>query len=62
MDVRYNSLRGAKIAFSKYFGERAWRGEVQSQWTHTYPPDNDWISEKLDLLEKYSRENPRVSF
>jgi hypothetical protein len=62
MDVHYNSLRGAKIAFAKYFGERAWAEDVQSQWTHTYPPDNDWISEKLDILERYSREHPRVSF
>jgi len=62
MDVHYNTLRGAKIAFAKYFGERAWTEEVQSQWTHTYPPDNDWISEKLEILEKYSGEHPGSSF
>jgi len=62
MDVHYNTLRGAKIAFAKYFGERAWAEEVQSQWTHTYQPDNDWISEKLDILENYSLEHPDSSF
>lgn len=56
MDVHYNSLRGAKIAFAKYFGERAWAEEVQSQWSHTYQPDYDWLSEKLEILEKTSRE------
>ncbi len=62
MDVHYKTLRGAKIAFAKYFGERAWAEEVQSQWTHAYPPDNDWMSEKLDILENYSRQHPVSSF
>lgn len=62
MDVHYNTLRGAKIAFAKYFGERAWAEEVQSQWSHTYQPDNDWISEKLEILENYSRERSGSSF
>jgi hypothetical protein len=62
MDVHYNSLRGAKIAFAKYFGERAWAEEVQSQWSHTYQPDNDWLSEKLEILEKYSRERFDAAF
>lgn len=55
MDVHYNSLRGAKIAFAKYFGERAWAEDVQSQWSHTYHPVQDWINEKLEILENYSR-------
>jgi hypothetical protein len=59
MDVNYNSLRGAKIAFAKYFGERAWAEKVQSQWSHTYQPDHDWLSEKLEILEKAG---PRKSF
>jgi hypothetical protein len=61
MDVHYNSLRGAKIAFAKYFGERAWAEEVQSQWTHTYQPDSDWMNEKLEILRNYSREHYRPS-
>jgi hypothetical protein len=62
MDVHYHSLRGAKIAFAKYFGERAWAEGVQSQWSHTYQPDNDWISEKLEILKKYHRERSGSSF
>ena len=57
MDVHYNSLRGAKIAFAKFFGERAWAEDVQSQWSDAYQPDNDWISEKLEILENYSPGN-----
>ncbi|MGD2088016.1 MAG: hypothetical protein PVH61_17690 [Candidatus Aminicenantes bacterium] len=62
MDVHYHSLRGAKIAFAKYFGERAWAEEVQPQWSHTYQPDNAWISEKLEFLENYSRKRSGSSF
>jgi hypothetical protein len=62
MDVHYNSLRGAKIAFAKYFGERAWAEEVQSQWSHIYQPDNEWISQKLEILDNLTRERSDFSF
>lgn len=46
----YPSLRGAKIAFSKYFGRRT-RLEIIPAWSCFYQPDKDWL-EKLFLQER----------
>ena len=52
MDADYHTLRGAKIAFAKYFGERAWAEDVHPQWSYSYRPDRRWFDEKLALLKR----------
>ena len=34
-DILYLSLRGAKIAFKKYFKKRAYSEEVEAEWSET---------------------------
>jgi len=46
-DQRYESLRGARIAFSKYYEYKAWKEDVKAQWTHFYQPDAKWLENKL---------------
>jgi hypothetical protein len=46
-DLRYKKERGAKIAFSKLYNEKAWEKGVKAQWTHPYPPDAAWLEDKL---------------
>jgi hypothetical protein len=52
MDADYHTLRGAKIAFAKFFGEKAWGQEVHPLWSQTYQPDRDWLAEKQAILKK----------
>jgi hypothetical protein len=46
-DVCYETLRGAKIAFSKLYHHKAWAKGVKAQWSHFYRPDADWLDEKI---------------
>jgi hypothetical protein len=45
-DSCYDTLRGAKIAFSKLYRHKAWAEGVKAQWSHLYQPDADWLEEK----------------
>lgn len=46
IDASYETLRGARIAFSKLYGDKAWSEEIKAQWSHFYDPDARWLDEK----------------
>ena len=46
IDASYETLRGARIAFSKLCGDKAWSEEIKAQWSHFYDPDTRWLEEK----------------
>lgn len=46
-DACYETLRGARIAFSKLYSHKAWREGVKAQWSHFYDPDSEWLGEKI---------------
>jgi hypothetical protein len=46
----YNTGKGAKIAFSRLYQDKAWK-KVKAQWTHFYPPEGSWLDEKLQIVE-----------
>jgi len=46
-DSCFETLRGAKIAFSKLFGSKACRGDIKAQWSPFYDPDSNWLEEKI---------------
>ena len=48
-DKEYKTVKGARIAFNKLFKERAWHAVKKSLWSPFFPPDNDWLQEKLNL-------------
>jgi hypothetical protein len=52
MDTHYRTLRGAKIAFAKFFNEMAWNQEVKPQWSYYYIPEKDWLDKKYRVLDK----------
>lgn len=45
-DRHYDSTRGARIAFSRLYKNQVWREGVRPEWSHFYPPDNKWLSNK----------------
>jgi hypothetical protein len=45
---KYPSLRGAKIAFTRYFKARSYSDCIRAQWTHLFPTEGSWVQEKLD--------------
>ncbi len=47
-DEAYDTLRGAKIAFSKLFQPRV-SIEVKPEWSPLYPPEKQWLQGKLKV-------------
>jgi hypothetical protein len=45
-DQGYETLRGAKIAFSKLFQYKAFLNS-KAEWSHLYPPEQKWLDDKL---------------
>jgi len=56
MDANYKTLRGAKIAFAKFFGDKAWRQDLQPHWSIQYSPEQGWLSKKMKILKKFNPE------
>jgi len=48
-DKKYKSIRDARIAFSKRFGNMACDQLKKNIWSHRYDPDKDWLMDKLNL-------------
>jgi hypothetical protein len=48
----YNTVRGAKIAFSKLYREKSWVEKVKSKWTPLYQPEKPWLAEKVKIVDK----------
>ncbi len=57
MDTHYNTLRGAKIAFTKYFGGRAWQDDIKPNWSHAYQPDSTWIAQYDQVVKRARSES-----
>lgn len=47
MDERYESVKGAKIAFLKFFDYRACREGIRSYWSDFYSPEPGWLEARL---------------
>jgi len=45
-DERYETARGARIAFARMFKHKSWKEDVHPQWTHFYDADNAWFTKK----------------
>jgi hypothetical protein len=46
----YKTVKGARLAFAKLYGYKARREGVKPEWSVWYPPEHDWLDEKLDVL------------
>jgi hypothetical protein len=42
-DEYYESVRGAKIAFSRMYYHRSWKEGVKPVWSHFYHPESSWL-------------------
>lgn len=51
-DETYKTPKGAKIAFLKFFGYKAWDEGVKPQWTPFYPPEQPWLDEKYRIMKQ----------
>jgi len=45
-DASYETSRGARIAFARLYGDKAWSEEIKAQWSHFYDPDTCWLEKK----------------
>jgi len=42
----YRTLRGARIAFSKFFGNRVFNDNLKPEWSKFYEPEQKWMIQK----------------
>lgn len=54
MDKPYRTLRGAKIAFSKFFNHRGWKEDVKAEWSVFYVPDPQWLKKKSKGIKAWA--------
>lgn len=63
-DQSYETLRGAKIAFSKLFQYKAFLNS-KAEWSHLYPPEQEWLDDKLkkcvNVLSEIAASESRLS-
>jgi hypothetical protein len=46
-DLLYDTTRGARIAFTKFYRDKAWKEGIKPIWSPFYQPDRVWIATKL---------------
>lgn len=49
LDQQYTSLKGAKIAFQKFYGHHACLESIKARWDE-YIPESWWIKKKMEIL------------
>jgi transcriptional regulator with XRE-family HTH domain len=50
-DCYFLSFEECKIAFDKLFKEKTWEERVKADWSHFYPPDQNWLAKNQSYLE-----------
>ncbi len=50
-DQTYKTVKGARIAFLKHYGYKAWREGTKAEWSVFYPPESQWFHEKFQGLD-----------
>lgn len=55
LDKRYKTLRGAKIAFKKFYNWKAWNERVNADWSQPYNADDHWLEEKLKISDRTNK-------
>ena len=51
LDQQYTSLKGAKIAFQKFYGPQACIKGIKARWDE-YIPESWWIKKKTEILDR----------
>jgi hypothetical protein len=51
LDQQYTSLKGAKIAFQKFYGPQACLEGIKARWDE-YIPESWWIKKKMEILDR----------
>ncbi len=47
----YKTLKGARIAFSRLFKNRRWKGEFKTEWSFFYEPESKWLIRHSSLID-----------
>jgi hypothetical protein len=55
-DCYFLSYEECQIAFDKLFKEKTWKEGVKADWSHFYPPDQNWLAKKQSYLENRNME------
>ncbi len=58
LDQQYTSIKGAKIAFQKFYGHQVCLGGLKARWDE-YIPESWWLKKKMEILDrkKYQQAN-----
>lgn len=48
----YRTLRGARAAFSRLYGAKAWKEGLKPNWSVFYHPAAKWLAERRQVIDK----------
>jgi hypothetical protein len=60
VDQQYTSLKGAKIAFQKFYGDKACLEGIKARWDE-YIPESWWMKKKMEILDRKGYQQANVS-
>lgn len=51
-DRSYKTDIGAKVAFTQLYKNNAWKEGIKAEWSVYFSPDQKWLSNKLQIVDK----------
>jgi len=51
-DLSYRSFKGARIAFTRLYGQRRWREDVEPEWSELYDPVTEYLDLRTNRIER----------
>lgn len=52
---KYETVKGAKIGFSRLYSYKVWKGGIKPNWSVFYNPTTEWLDERREIITKYTQ-------
>ena len=50
---KYKTIKGARIAFTRYYNSKVWKAGIKPNWSVFYCPTVDWLEERREIISKH---------
>lgn len=51
-DLSYQTYKGARIAFTRLYGQQRWREDVEPEWSDFYDPVVEYLDLRTNRIER----------